>query len=155
MEAGLEFEAFYAAEFQRVYKAIYLTTGDRDVAQDVTQEAFRLAFIRWRRLSRKQWAGGWVMTTALNLMRKERRRPRETQLEASSLPPVFQRSEQELLDVLRALPHRQRSAALLFYLGDLPVHEIARVMDVAEGTVKALLSQARDSLRTTLEPHDG
>lgn len=155
MEGGLEFESFYAAQFQRVFKAIYLSCGSRDVAQDVTQEAFKLAFVRWRRLSDKSWAGGWVMTTALNLLRKERARPPSAQLRPEALPPVTDGSDQALIESLRTLPHRQRAAALLYYLGDMPVHEIAQVMDIADGTVKALLSQARDNLREALGETDG
>lgn len=155
MGAGLDFETFYAAEFQRVYKAIYLTSGSRDVAQDVSQEAFGIAFVRWRRLSDKSWAGGWVMTTALNLLRKERSRPVATELQPETLSAVSDGSDQPLIESLRALPHRQRTAALLYYLADMPVHEVAQVMDVADGTVKALLSQARDNLRKSLGGSDG
>lgn len=155
MGGDLEFETFYAGEFQRVYKAIYLTSGSRDLAQDLTQEAFKLAFVRWRRLSDKSWAGGWVMTTALNLLRKERSRLAPTELRPETLPPVCDGSDQPLIESLRALPHRQRTAALLYYLADMPVHEVAQVMDVADGTVKALLSQARDNLRKSLSGSDG
>lgn len=155
MEGGLEFESFYAAEFQRVYKAIYLTSGSREVAQDVAQEAFKLAFVRWRRLSDKAWAGGWVMTTALNLLRKERTRPRTAELQRDAVVEVSDGSDQPLIESLRMLPPRQRTAALLYYLADLPVHEVAQVMEVADGTVKALLSQARDNLRKSLGVSDG
>ena len=155
MGGGLEFESFYSAEFQRVFKAIYLTSGSPEVAQDITQEAFKLAFVRWRRLADKPWAGGWVMTTALNLLRKERKRPVTEELRPESAPATTDSSGVALVEALRALPHRQRTAALLYYLGDMPVLEIAQVMEVADGTVKALLSQARDSLRRSLEDRDG
>lgn len=155
MGGGLEFETFYATEFQRVFKAICLTTGNRDLSHDVTQQAFEQAFVRWRRLSDKTWAGGWVMTTALNLMRKERARPVATTLDPDLLPPSFDHSDLALIEQLRRLPHRQKTVALLYYLADNPVHEIAQVMEIAEGTVKALLSQARDNLRRNLGATDG
>jgi RNA polymerase sigma-70 factor (ECF subfamily) len=147
MGGQLGFESFYAAEFQRVFKAIYLTSGDRELAQDVTQEAFKRAFTRWGRLREKPWAGGWVMTTALNLMRKELKRPRESELKEASMPPVHPDRDVNLVEALRGLPRRQMTAALLYYVGDLSVADIAQAMDLAEGTVKALLSQARDNLR--------
>lgn len=155
MGAGLDFETFYSAEFQRVFKAIYVSSGSRELAQDVTQEAFKLAYVRWRRLSDKPWAGGWVMTTALNLLRKERKRPTPAELRVSSLPASSDDSAADLVSVLGALPHRQRTATLLYYVGDLPVHEIAQVMEVADGTVKALLSQARAKLRNMLGEDHG
>lgn len=90
------------------------------------------------------------MTTALNLMRKDRKRPRDADLSRTAPSPAFDRYETELLDILRGLPHRQRAAALLYYVADMPVREVAEAMGVAEGTVKALLAQARERLRTTL-----
>jgi RNA polymerase sigma factor (sigma-70 family) len=59
-----------------------------------------------------------------------------------------------VLEGLRRLPERQRHATILFYWGDMPVSVIADLMNVAEGTVKAHLAQARKSLRTTLEVAD-
>lgn len=150
----LDFESFYSLEFQRVYKAILLSSGDGELAQDISQQAFQLAFARWRRLCTKTWAGGWVMTTALNLLRKQRgvRVPSTTTLEEidPAAGATALGSDIEFLSCLQALPARQRAAVLLHYLGDLPIHEIASAMDVADGTVKALLSQARQKLKSTL-----
>ncbi len=157
MEGSLEFEAFYAAQYQRVFKAIYLSSGDRDLAHDLTQDAFRLAFARWRRLSRHEWAGGWVMTTALNLLRKQRKRRADVTLDPMrhDKPVALVPSDQDLINTLRQLPHRQRAAVLLYYLGDMPVQAVAQVMGVADGTVKALLSQARRNLEHKLgDSHD-
>lgn len=156
MEAALGFEAFYAAQYQRVFKAIYLSSGDRDLAHDITQEAFQRAFARWRRLSRHEWAGGWVMTTALNLLRKERRRPRDVAFDPGRHDRASRPrgTDHDLMNGLRALPHRQRTAVLLHYLADMPVHAVAEAMNVADGTVKALLSQGRANLGKKLEASD-
>ena len=90
------------------------------------------------------------MTTALNLMRKDLKRPRDADLSGVAPTAAPDLYETDLLDILRALPHRQRTAVLLYYLADMPVREVADAMGVAEGTVKALLAQAREKLRTTL-----
>lgn len=95
------------------------------------------------------------MTTALNLMRKDRRQPRDAELSRAAPSPVFDRYENELLDVLRKLPHRQRAAVLLHYVADMPVRAVAEAMGIAEGTVKALLAQAREKLRPLLGEPDG
>jgi DNA-directed RNA polymerase specialized sigma24 family protein len=63
------FDGFCKSEYASVYRAAFAFTGDKDSALDATQEAFSRAFARWARLSREPWAGGWVMTTALNLCR--------------------------------------------------------------------------------------
>lgn len=140
-------------------RAALLATGDRDAARDATQEAFKRAFMRWRRLGREPWAGGWVMTTALNLCR---RRARDARREEELLVRTFERPAAAVADgtaadtiaALRRLPFRQRQATILYYWGDLPVATVAELMGAAEGTVRALLAQARSSLRTMLEVSD-
>jgi RNA polymerase sigma factor (sigma-70 family) len=52
-----------------------------------------------------------------------------------------------LLQVIRKLPHRQRSALLLHYYFDLPVREVAEILDCPEGTVKTLVHRAREAVR--------
>ena len=51
----------------------------------------------------------------------------------------------------RALPRRQAQAVALYYFQDLSVQQTARVLDCAEGTVKAHLAKARRALARQLE----
>ncbi|MGH2756795.1 MAG: sigma factor-like helix-turn-helix DNA-binding protein [Actinomycetota bacterium] len=60
----------------------------------------------------------------------------------------------DLTAALRILPHKQRTAMVLFYLGDLPVPQIAHLMQISEGTVKAHLAQGRRALRGSMEAID-
>ena len=152
---GLTFEDFYAAEFDRVLDSAFAFSGDRDAAADATQEAFARAFARWRRLSRKEWAGGWVTTTALNVLRRKYRDAGRSQVlvdERASHDEYGGRVD--LLRALRALPVRQREAAVLFYVADLPLHAVADAMRVSDGAVKSHLARARGSLRMSLEERD-
>ena len=54
------------------------------------------------------------------------------------------------VEVLRAIPVKQRQAMVLRYIADLSVAEIAVEMGVAEGTVKSWLSRGRDKLSAQL-----
>ena len=154
---GLDFETFYQGEFDDVFRGCVLMTGSREVAMDATQEAFTRAFVRWRRLRQHPWAGGWVMTTALNLCRRRARDPlllgdRPEKLASVAVTPRVDRID--LQRALLSLPPRQREAAILHYLGDLPVASVAELMQISEGTVKAHLFEARKSLRRALEVSD-
>ncbi len=147
--ARAQFEMFFRAEYPQVYRAVFLATGDRETAEDAVQEAFARAFARWPRLSRDEWAGGWVMTTALNACKRFLRRRSATGVTREQ-SDVSLDEKADVTVALRALPSRQRQAVLLFYLGDLPIGGIAQVMGLAEGTVKAHLAQARSALRNRL-----
>ena len=52
--------------------------------------------------------------------------------------------------LIRELPERQRLALFLRYYADLDYATIAHALEIAPGTVGALLSQARDGLRGAL-----
>ena len=57
---------------------------------------------------------------------------------------------QGLYHAIDGLGMSERTAVLLFYMEDRSVKEIATMMNVAEGTVKAYLSRGREHLRNKL-----
>jgi len=156
---AVEFEAFFRSEYQRVFRCACLVAGSREIAMDATQEAFQRAYVRWRRLSREPWAGGWVLTTATNLCKRELERQRRADLVhvAGNEGAIYTSLDGSRIDTLRALrnlPFRQRQATVLYYLGDLPLPTIAHLMGVTEGAVKAHLAHARKALKRTMEVVD-
>ena len=150
----LTFADFYAAEFDRVFDSAFAFSGDRDAATDATQEAFARAFARWRRLSRQEWAGGWVTTTALNVVRRRYRDAARSRIPMEERPSPDSPERIDLLQALRALPARQREAAVLFYVADLPLHAVAEAMRISDGAVKSHLARAREGMRMSLEERD-
>jgi RNA polymerase sigma-70 factor (ECF subfamily) len=151
----LWFVQLYQAEHDKVFRATWAFWGDREVAEDATQEAFVRALERWPRLRDQPWVTGWVTSTALNAARRLQRRRRwlhwvETATVKAAMG-VDAAGAVELWQVVRALPRRQREAVTLHYLADLPVAEVARLMGCREGTVKAHLAHARKALRAQLE----
>jgi RNA polymerase sigma-70 factor (ECF subfamily) len=55
-----------------------------------------------------------------------------------------------LWSAVAALPSGERTTVILYYRDELAVREIARVLGVTTGTVKALLFRARRHLRDRL-----
>lgn len=157
MTAGDEgFDDFYKTSFDKVVSAVAAFGADPDEAFDIAQDAFARALVRWNRLRGEPWAEGWVMTTAMNLCRKRGRRL-QRRFRGDETSPTYQETDlvhAELILAIRRLPVRQREAVVLFYLADRPVSQVAELMKISEGAVKAHLSQARAKLRTRLEPRD-
>ena len=156
MKTDPAFEEFYEREFKTVFRAAYLVCGNRAVAEDATQDAFVRALERWGRLRGGEWVTGWLITTAMNLLRRRRR------LEAPwRLVTAGPRDETSSLDTgldvraaLRRLPDRQLEAVILHYLVDLPIEEVASLMGCADGTVKAHLAKARQALAQAIEKNE-
>ena len=71
--------------------------------------------------------------------------------------PEISSSTLAFWQAVRSLPKRQAQTAALFYLEDRPITEVARILDMAEGTVKKHLHDARKTLVEKLdvtEVHD-
>jgi RNA polymerase sigma-70 factor (ECF subfamily) len=147
-----DFEAFYRRELLSVFQAAYLMSGNRAAAEDATQEAFARALQRWDRLRGASWAGAWVMTTALNAVRRSLRRRPATYAEARLGP-----GEEEVVDLWREvarLPDRQRAAVVLVYRAGLSTEETAQALGRPAGTIRADLTHARRALRMRLKEDD-
>lgn len=149
-----EFHQVYESAFPIVYRTAYRLSGRRDVAEEAAQEAFARAFARWGRLRGQPWIIGWLLTTALNIVR--RTAPRAPPSTSAHLEKTRNLDAvDDALDLWRAigrLPTRQQEAVVLHYLADLPVSQTAAVMRCREGTAKAHLDRGRRRLAQLLEP---
>lgn len=145
------FESLYASDYGAVVGLVYGLAGGRAAAEDVAQEAFLRAHRDWDRVGRMASPGGWIRRTALNLARSRWRRLRVEMrtLLTLSRPESTPDPDPEVevfWDELRRLPRRQAQALALRYVEDRSITEIADVLGIAEGTVKALLHQGRQRL---------
>ncbi len=155
-EAEADFDALYAAHFQRLTLQLYAYLGDLGEAQDVVQEAFCRAFARWTSIRRYDDPVAWVRRVAWNLATSRFRR-RVTALNFL----VRQREESlagpdpdrvALTRALATLPVDQRRAVVMHYMAQMSVAEIAAHEHIADGTVKSRLSRGRAALAQVLRP---
>ena len=147
-------EALFRQEFARLVRSFSVAFGV-EPATDAVQEAFIAADRRWEEISTYGDAAGWVRRVALNRLLNERRtqRRRSAILDSLRAPQVTGLTD-EVLDLdraIKALPTQQRLALCLHYLGGYRVDEVAEMMQIAVGTVKAHLHAARANLRLSLE----
>jgi RNA polymerase sigma-70 factor (ECF subfamily) len=146
---------FFRAEYSVVVSIVFGLSGSRAAAEDVAQEAFLRAYREWKHVALMDSPGGWVRRVAMNLATSRWRRLRAEAYALTRVSPpssfVFPDARMSAFwEEVRRLPPRQAQAVTLHYLEDMPVDEIATVLEVANGTVKALLSQGRERLRRQL-----
>jgi len=146
------FEAFYRSEYSAVVAVVYGLTGGAAVAEDLAQEAFLRAHRDWTRVEQMDSPAAWVRRVAVNLAMSRFRRLRaeagaRLRLGRPSASwDVSDTDHQAFWSEVRRLPRRQAQVIALRYIDELPVADIAGVLGVAEGTVKALLHQGRTRL---------
>jgi RNA polymerase sigma-70 factor (ECF subfamily) len=73
-EVSLRFDDFFADEYPRLGRALYLLTGNREEAEDLAQESMARAYERWDRIQRMASPAGYVYRVATNLHRRRWRR---------------------------------------------------------------------------------
>ncbi|BBC34906.1 hypothetical protein SGFS_062000 [Streptomyces graminofaciens] len=152
-----EFEEFYTYSRQSLVGQLYLMTGDLYEAQDVVQEAYVRAWTRRARLDRDAGPEAWIRTVAWRLaISRWRRRGRSLDAwrrrasgQADSAPAP-EPGTVALVAALRRLSERQRRVAVLHYVCDLSVDQVAAETGISPGTVKTHLHRARAALAPQL-----
>jgi RNA polymerase sigma-70 factor, ECF subfamily len=155
MEHADDFDAFYAATYTRLVGQLYAVTGDLAEAEDVVQEAFARAVVRWPRIRGYDLPEAWVRRVAVNLARQGLRRTRRRLrllVRLAPPPPAPGPSVDGLVlaAALRTLPPAQRQVLALHHAAGLPVREVAELLGVPEGTAKAHLARGRAALAALL-----
>ena len=158
--------ALYDDALPRVYGYLISRCGDRTLAQDLTAQTFLAAVGAVRGDDPTAVSMGWLVAVARNkLVDHWRRQGREARgLEAAgSDQPEADDPWDTRLDALRArqtlatlAPHH-RAALALRYFDDLPVPEVAVLLDRTVHATEGLLVRARTAFRrayTADEAHD-
>jgi RNA polymerase sigma-70 factor (ECF subfamily) len=147
-----DFDGLFAAEYAPVLRTVTLICHDAHLAQDITQEAFVELLRHWDKVSRYERPGAWVRRVAIRKLLKAMRRDvrRRTAEVASEPPSTAEPSDVDVLRAVRALPHRQRTAIVLHYFEDLPVHDVAEVLECSPSTAAVHLHRARARLGSIL-----
>lgn len=149
------FEGLYRIHVGRVFALCVRLVKDRDMAEDLTQEAFVQA---WRKLSsfRGDSAfGSWLYriatNTALSYLRTQKTFMQS--LEETDVELPYRESQGEQLDLEQAiadLPEGARAVFVLYSVEGYTHQEIASLLGMATGSSKAQLHRARQLLQTSL-----
>jgi RNA polymerase sigma-70 factor (sigma-E family) len=147
-------EELYTANAQRAGRLAYFLVGDRELAQDLVQEAFLKVFARWGNLREPHSFGAYLNRTIVNLAHKVHRRHKIERHYLDKQPRhevvVSERDYEtadELWGQLQLLPQRQRTAIVLRYYEDLTDHQAADAMGCSEKAIASLVQRALGTLR--------
>ena len=139
-------------------------------ADDVCQEIFWRIFLALPRFRGESRLSTWICTLALRRIVDHRRsparrdvpagaptdagfpRPRDRDPRPSSpeTDAVLAQRRQRVRAALDGLPEPARSVLVAYYLGEMPVADIARALEMPLGTVKTHLHRGRAALRAPL-----
>ena len=158
------FEQLVVANQDNVYRLSLKMSGNEQDAQDITQEAFIKAFLNlssFRSESRfSVWMYRLTYNHSLDFLRKKSRSKtisltetddsgEEYELEIADLrhtPDVVLELEEKrevITQSIESLPKKQREIIYLREISGMSYSEIAKILNISEGTVKSRLARAR------------
>jgi RNA polymerase sigma-70 factor (ECF subfamily) len=159
------FAELFAAYQGLVFTAALRLCGRWPDAEDLTAEAFLRAYRalcgyeaeRIAALRPRAWLVKILMNVWRNSRRTDARKPPPAPLDDAPDPvdpkesveatAVRHETGGELAELLGRLPAEQRAAVVLRHVVDLPIAEIAAVLDLPQGTVKSHISRGLRRLR--------
>lgn len=149
------YDDFYRAEQPRMVALALALTGVPEAARDLAQDALVQAYRSWTTVSMLERPGAWVRRVTINASMSWHRRTKREAVAVARLGPAATTElpvgeSDRFWHAVRSLPDRQRAAIALYYLEDRSVAQVAAVLGIGEGTVKATLHQARAKLAQAL-----
>ena len=156
------FSELIRASASRQYSVASLILRDRSRAQDAVQEAFVAA---WRGLSALRDPDAWeawlhrltVRHCFQSVRREKKRRTVELHVvlesdAVSAHDSVASVVQRDLLErELDQLPMEQRAVIVLRFYADLPLDEVADILDIPIGTAKSRQHRGLAAMRASLE----
>jgi len=174
------FDALVLRYHRQAVSIAFSILGNWEVAKDASQNAFMKAYFglqNFRQASTfKTWLIRIVLNEAKNAARKDRFRrlfvSKEKNYDAPTeqddlfeVIPSQEKSPKEILEdrerkdtfeqAIQQLPEKEKNVFILRYAHELPLIEIAEILHIALGTVKAHLSHANEKIKKELEPKKG
>lgn len=133
--------------------AVHLT-GDRGLADDVTQDTFVRAFRFLPRYRGESRFTTWLFTIARNCARDELRRLQRRRKAMEPTSPETPTTDPfvaiEVREALAALPDEMREAVVCVDVFGMKYRDVALVLEIPEGTVKSRVHDARSRLAARL-----
>ena len=146
--------------FRALYPAVARTAGfvahDTQMGADIAQEAFARLYERWDRISSPEHARNFTFRVAVNLAKSHLRRrwaapfglhgPEVSVIDNTEGSDAWL----QVSEALTALSPSQRAAVVLVDYADLDAASAAKILGIAESTVRVHVMRGRRSLRNAL-----
>lgn len=151
-----DFEGFFEQHHERLFRALWLLTRNRQEAEEVMQDAFLRLWERWDRVVGGPDPTGYLYRTAMNVWRSRLRRAavaaRKVIHHIQGDDEIAEVEERDaVVRTLAPLPPRQRAAIVLMDVLDLSSDRAGEVLGIKPVTVRVLAARARAELAQEME----
>ena len=156
------FSKIYDRYIDKIYRFIFLKVSSQEIAQDLTSETFLRGWESFKNGTKIENPQAFLYQIARNLVTDHYREKGRTQIVSAEFVPIVDPrqnlEEKSLLNsdidnvkmALASLPEEYQDVIIWHYLDDLPIPEIAVMLDRTEEATRVLLSRALQALREKL-----
>lgn len=136
-----------------VYRLALVQMKNTSDAQDIVQETFLQLVKKKPAFESGEHAKAWLIRVALNRCHSLHRSSwwKTTVQLSEEVPQPEQPESSGLLAEVQALPEKYRAAVHLYYYEDLPLQDIAQILNISYSAAAQRLSRARGLLKNALE----
>jgi RNA polymerase sigma-70 factor (ECF subfamily) len=135
-----------------------LTTGDEMLTDDLAQETFIKAYVGIRSFKGMSAFGTWLYRIAYNEFYSHVRKHHEDHVEDIARLGDVSTADADAIDAsmtvqeaMTRLSDNERVAVTLFYIEDQPLKQVAKIMQLPEGSVKSLIHRAKGKMRQFID----
>ncbi|GHT36081.1 RNA polymerase sigma factor [Bacteroidia bacterium] len=127
-----------------------LAEGDEELSKDLAQETFIKAWLNIASFRAAAKFSTWLYRIAYNVFYDHARTAKQTfsidEVQQFATPAPDADRRMDFAHALGLLKNDERSAMLLFYMEDMSVEKISKVMNCPTGTVKSHLFRGKEKL---------
>lgn len=164
-----ELEQWIARYGKEIYSFCLHLTLHKELAEDLYQDTFLTAMKKLSMIRKEENPKSYLLAIALRLWKNQVRKmawrnriapqlPEEAMEEVIAAAPeegaegILKLEEKQMLwKAVRGLPEKERVPILLYYMEELSLTEISKILSIPQGTVKSRLYHARKQLAQELE----
>ena len=143
------------AEYQvYLYKTAFLYVKNEADSLDAVQECVTRGMLAIGKLKEPRYFKTWITKILLNCIWQDKKRAQTVSLEEyqeKGVENYLIEEKVDLYDAIDSLKEQYKTVVILFYFQELKIKEIARIMEIPEGSVKVYLYRAKKQLRKWLE----
>lgn len=149
------FQELIHAEKNKLYRIAYLYVKNENDAIDIVHETIYKAYISIKKLKEPHYFSTWLtrilINTALDFIKQNKLViPTEEMEQFEKIEKLHIEDSIDLVAAIDQLEEKYKTVIILRYYQDLPIKEIAKIVNSPEGTVKTHLHRAINQLKNDL-----
>lgn len=157
-----EFEALYNEYYNRIYAFLYKICRDREICEDMTQEAFFEAYKSLHKYNGTCTMFTFLAAIAKNVCYKYLRKRKIEYVDIDLLSETCSSGEtpesacmrnfysESVKSAVSKLPQKYRDVVVLRTYADMPFSEISKTLGITENSAKVIYHRAKKTLKEEL-----